>query len=197
VNPEFVRVYGYASSELIGRTTPRILKGGGTPLDDYASFWQQLRSREVVRREFVNRTKDGTMVQIEGSANPIVMNDSLVGFLAVQRDVTARKATEAALRESEARYRALAEAAHDSIFIVNADARIEYANAISLERFGLRADAIGSRLLDVFARETGEEMWRELSSVFSTGPAPLFRASIRRTEWRTVAGCLARPTVSS
>ena len=169
VNPEFVRVYGYTATELVGRSTPRILKSGTTSTEEYSSFWQQLGNREVVRREFVNRKKDGTTVQIEGSANPIVMDDSLVGFLAVQRDVTARKATEAALRESEARYRALAEAAHDSIFIINVDGRIEYANAVSLERFGLPADAIGRRVHDVFPREAAEKMWEELSSVFSTG----------------------------
>ena len=176
VNPEFVRVYGYTPEELIGRTTPRILKSGGTSAEEYASFWRQLRSGQVVKREFVNRRKDGATVQIESSANPIVMNDDLVGFLAVQRDVTARKATEAALRESESRYRALAEAAHDSIFIVDADARIEYANAVSLERFQMKSDAIGKPLFDVFPRESAEEMWKELSSVFSSGKRQYFES---------------------
>ena len=82
----------------------------------------------------MNRTKQGSRVEIESSANPILMNDELVGFLAVQRDITNRKATEAALRESERGIRNLAEAAHDSIFIVNRDATIQYANAASADR---------------------------------------------------------------
>lgn len=176
VNPEFVRLYGYSSSELVGRSTPRILQGGLTHPDEYALFWQRLCNREVVSREFVNRRKDGEMIHIECSANPIVMNDDLVGFLAVQRDVTARKATEAALRKSESRYRALAEAAHDSIFIVDADARLEYANTVGLERFQIDGDAIGKRLFDVFAREVAEEMWNELSSVFSSGKRQYFES---------------------
>jgi two-component system cell cycle sensor histidine kinase/response regulator CckA len=174
VNPEFVRVYGYTPGELIGRATPRILKSGSTSADDYDAFWQQLRGGQVVKREFVNRRKDGTTVQIEGSANPIVMNDNVVGFLAVQRDVTARKATEAALRESEARYRALAEAAHDSIFIVDSDGRIEYANAVSLERFRIGSDPAGKRLVDVFPPAAAGEMSKELSAVFSTGRRQYF-----------------------
>jgi PAS domain S-box-containing protein len=175
VNPEFVRVYGYTPAELIGRSTPRILNSGTTSPDEYASFWQQLQNRQVVKREFVNRRKDGAIVQVESSANPILMDDELVGFLAVQRDVTTRKATEVALRESEARYRALAEAAQDSIFIVDSDARIEYANAISIERFRLRSEAaIGQRLFDLFAPETAATMWRELSSVMSTGTRQYF-----------------------
>lgn len=82
VNPEFVRVYGYAATELVGRSTPRILKSGTTSAEEYSSFWQQLRKSEVVRREFVNRKKDGTTVQIEGSANPIVMDDRSIATLA-------------------------------------------------------------------------------------------------------------------
>src|SRR4026209_3030844 len=96
VNPEFERVYGYAAADVIGVHTPRILKGGGTQPDEYAAFWNRLTSHEVVRREFINRTKDGTMVHVESSANPIVADGACIGFLAVQRDVTQRKAIELA-----------------------------------------------------------------------------------------------------
>ena len=170
VNPEFVRLYGYPSSEVVGRATPRILKGGAATPDEYQAFWKQLANNEVVRREFVNRTKSGELVQVESSANPIFTAEGRVGFLAIQRGITARKATEAALRESERRYRTLAEAAHDSIFIVNHEQRIEYANAISAERFGISSqDAIGKRLSELFPAVTAEEMWRELSIVFASG----------------------------
>jgi len=72
VNPEFVRVYGYAPEEIVGVHTPRILKGGRTPAHEYAAFWQELAAQQVVRREFVNRTKTGSLVFDESSANPIV-----------------------------------------------------------------------------------------------------------------------------
>jgi PAS domain S-box-containing protein len=101
VNPEFVRVYGWEPSEVVGVTTPRILKGGSVASEEYAGFWHQLLGNNVVRREFANRTKSGALVYVESSANPIFISGELVGFVAVQRDVTARKATEAALRESE------------------------------------------------------------------------------------------------
>src|ERR1043166_2629986 len=59
VNPEFTRVYGYEPSQVVGRTTPRILKSGTTSHDDYDAFWRLLRQRQVVRREFLNKAKDG------------------------------------------------------------------------------------------------------------------------------------------
>jgi PAS domain S-box-containing protein len=170
VNPEFVRVYGYTPSEIVGRTTPRILKSGLSSDTEYAAFWQMLSNNEVVRREFVNRTKSGSLVQVECSANPIVSDGERVGFLAVQRDITARKATAAALKQSEMRYRALAEAAHDGIFIIDREGRIEYVNAGATEPFGVRSeDAIGKRIHDVFSREIADAMWQRVSTVFATG----------------------------
>jgi len=175
VNPEFIRLYGYRPSEVIGRTTPRLLKSGSMTAEEYASFWQELLANRVVKREFVNRTKSGALVQVEGSANPIFSADELVGFVAVQRDVTERKATEAALRASEHRYRTLAEAAHDSIFIVNRNGEIEYANTVSVERFGIQSqEAIGRRLHDVFPPLTADQMWGQLSTVFTTGTRQYF-----------------------
>jgi PAS domain S-box-containing protein len=168
VNPEFVRVYGYQPSEAIGRT-PRMLKSGAMATDAYAPFWQKLLAKKIVRQEFTNRTKSGALVHVDSSANPIFNGSELVGFLAVQRDITERKATEAALRDSEHRYRTLAEAAHDSIFIVNRSGEIEYANTVSSARFGISSEAaIGQRLHDVFTGETADEMWRALSTVFAT-----------------------------
>jgi two-component system, cell cycle sensor histidine kinase and response regulator CckA len=169
VNPAFVRVYGYEPSEVVGRETPRILKSGLRSADEYTDFWQQLKACQVVRGEFINRTKAGDLVHIDNSANPIVDHGRLVGFLAIQRDITQRKATEAALRQSEHRYRTLAEAAHDSIFIINRGGELEYANTVSMERFGIRSeDAIGKRLHDLFPEETADEIWRDVSTVFET-----------------------------
>src|SRR5207245_11027392 len=72
VNPEFVRVYGYDPSEVVRRTTPRLLKSGTTDPEEYAEFWHRLKRNQIVRREFLNRTKQGTLLIIESSANPIV-----------------------------------------------------------------------------------------------------------------------------
>ena len=175
VNPEFVRVYGYEPSEVIGRHTPRLLKGGAVAPEEYETLWAHLRRHDVVRREFVNKTKSGAMVLMESSVNPIVANGECVGFLAVQRDITQRKATEHALRESEARYRTLAEAAQDLIFIVNRDGAVDYANAAALDRFGLQnRPVLGRTLHDLLPGATADELWRGMWQVFETGERQSF-----------------------
>ncbi len=102
VNPEFTRVFGYAAEEVVGKTTPRILKSGKVAADFYAGFWNRLLQKEIVRTEFVNKTKDNRLVNMEVSVNPILDDGgAITGFLAIQRDVTARKQLEEQFRQSQ------------------------------------------------------------------------------------------------
>src|SRR5665811_745776 len=72
--------------------------------EDYAYFWQTLLDKRIVKGELVNKTKDGRVLTVEGSANPIVNErDEVVGFLAIQRDITDLRLAEEALRESQER----------------------------------------------------------------------------------------------
>ena len=91
VNPEFTRLYGHTAKEVVGKTTPRILKSGMMAAQDYKRFWQTLLNKEVVKGKFINNCKDGRLVTVEGSASPILDDiGAIVGFLAIQRDITQR-----------------------------------------------------------------------------------------------------------
>jgi PAS domain S-box-containing protein len=91
VNPEFTRLYGYQADEVVGKTTPRILKSGLMTARDYERFWEALLNKQVVKKEFINRCKDEQVVTVEGSAS-LILDESgeIVGFLAIQRDITQR-----------------------------------------------------------------------------------------------------------
>ncbi len=94
INPAFEKLYGYFWDEAVGQT-PRILKSGKISQEVYEHFWQTLLAKSSTSGELINRTSDGRLITIESSANPILDNDgNLLGFLAVQRDVTERKRTE-------------------------------------------------------------------------------------------------------
>jgi PAS domain S-box-containing protein len=95
VNPSFTAVYGHQASEVIGKVTPRILKSGQMDETSYKSFWQELLNNRVVKGELINNTKDGRSIHIESSSNAI-MNEAgeLIGFVAIQKDITKRKQIE-------------------------------------------------------------------------------------------------------
>ncbi len=100
VNPGFEKLYGWSREEAIGQT-PRILKSGFITQEQYAHFWQTLLNKGVVAGEIINKTKDGRLVHVDGSNNPIVNAEGvLVGFLSVHTDISQRKTSEAQLERS-------------------------------------------------------------------------------------------------
>jgi len=72
INPEFTRLYGYSAEDVVGKTTPRILKSGMMTPQDYELFWETLLNKQVVQGEIINKCKDGRLVTIGSSANPIL-----------------------------------------------------------------------------------------------------------------------------
>ena len=164
VNREFEHLYGYSSLEVVGRCTPRILKSGQTTPEGYAMWWTRLNRGESIRANFVNRTRDGRLVEVEISTN-VVRSDlqEIIGFLAVQRDVTLQGQADAALRRSEERYRALAETANDAIFIVDRDNRFEYLNSTAVRRLGgANQPIIGRSFQECFGPEEGPRLERAI-----------------------------------
>lgn len=100
VNPSFTRVYGYTQKEAVGNN-PKILKSGLFDASYYEKFWDTITSGNVMEGEIINRTKEGRFVNIRLSSNPIINDDNeIIGFLAIQEDITEQKKKDEALKES-------------------------------------------------------------------------------------------------
>src|SRR5207247_8779757 len=70
--------------------------------------------------------KDGSLAWVEVSASNIEQNVQVGGGRGVVRDVTAGKRADEALRESEGRYRLLAENSTDVIWVRDLNLRLTY-----------------------------------------------------------------------
>ncbi|XYD11853.1 PAS domain S-box protein (plasmid) [Methylobacterium sp. NMS12] len=105
-NPAFCRMTGYACEEVVGRS-PRFLQGPGTDRVMLDRVRETLSRGDVFRGEAVNYRKDGSTYRIEWLITP--MHDGtgqLSHWIAVQRDITEQRRTEAALREAGEQARA-------------------------------------------------------------------------------------------
>lgn len=97
INPAFEKIYGFPGSEVLGKT-PRILKSGLIPPEIYKQVWDTLLAGKPVKGEIKNKTKDGRIIDIEASNNPILdEKGNILGFLSINRDITERKKAESEL----------------------------------------------------------------------------------------------------
>ena len=109
INPKFTELTGYTSEELLGQN-PKIMQSGSTPMEHYQSMWQNILSTGEWCGEIKNQKKDGEDYWVYECVSTIKNNrDEVTHFLAVEEDITQRKETESALRESEERFRQMAE----------------------------------------------------------------------------------------
>lgn len=81
-----------------------------------------------------------------------------------------RKKSEKALINSEERYRTLAEASHDLIFIASPDGQLEYINRFAAGQFNSNPeDLVGKHISDLFSIQLFDRNSRELQDVIQSG----------------------------
>ncbi len=98
INPRFTQQTGYTPDDVIGKT-PRILKSGETPPEDYQRLWKTITHGDVWHGEFHNKQKNGDLYWELASISPVCdAQGAITHFVAVKEDITARKQTEEALR---------------------------------------------------------------------------------------------------
>lgn len=109
VNPKFCQMTGYSKQEILGHS-PRILQSGSTSVEQYQILWQNLLELGEWRGEIKNQKKNGEYYWAYESISAIKNNvGKITHLLAVEEDITERKHFEAALKESEERFRQMAE----------------------------------------------------------------------------------------
>lgn len=86
---------------------------------------------------------DGQWRVLHTDAHPrIHAGGAFGGMIGVNIDVTEARAAEAALRESEARFRLMADTAPSPVWMTNPEAKVEFVNAALVEFYGQPADSI-------------------------------------------------------
>ncbi|MFM9900295.1 MAG: EAL domain-containing protein, partial [Polaromonas sp.] len=94
VNDAFERRTGYARGEVLGRS-PRLLQGKRTQRAELDRVREALESRQPVRVELINYTKQGEPYWVELEIVPVdYFHRGLTHWVAVARDISERKAAE-------------------------------------------------------------------------------------------------------
>jgi PAS domain S-box-containing protein len=121
VNPAFTAMTGYTAEDAIGKT-PRMLQGPLTDKTVLSRLRRNLESGEAFAGEAINYRKDGVPFNLEWQVAPIRdASGKVTHFVAIQHDITARKETENALRESNGKFQQLVDNITDAFWIRSPD----------------------------------------------------------------------------
>jgi PAS domain S-box-containing protein len=126
VNDAFERQMGYPHDEICGRTSLE-LDVWPSPADREAMVGALMRHDTVRDQHAQFRTKSGRLITTLYSAGLITL-DGRDCILAAIADITAQTLAEDALRESESKFRMLAETTPSGIFISRSDGTLCYFN---------------------------------------------------------------------
>ncbi|MDS4031015.1 MAG: PAS domain S-box protein [Candidatus Contendobacter sp.] len=124
VNQSFAALTGYAPDEALGRNHRDLVRSGIQGPEFYANLWRTILAGQVWEGEIVNRRKDCGQYHEFMTVTPVRNHDGTIGhFVAVKQDITARKQTEEALRDSEMRLRLFIEHAPAALSMFDREMR--------------------------------------------------------------------------
>ena len=165
-NPAVVDLLGYTPEEVVSKDFSEFLAP-----EDY-NFVMNNHKNRLEGKDCINAysfriiTKEGlkiwvqiNIVDIEWDGKPAVLN--------FMRDITEQKLAAKALRESEEKFKAISESAHDAIIMMDNIGNVTYWNKAAEDIFNMPSkEVIGKHLHSLIAPKKYYEKYRKAFSVF-------------------------------
>lgn len=174
-NDQMCRILGYDRSEIIGRhpaeLSPPRQRDGRDSREVAAEYVKAALTGTPQLFHWTHRRKDGSLIDTEISLKAIELKPRKV-LLATMRDITERLRSEEALRESEKRFRSVADCAPDAIISADRDGNVVFWNQRAQSMFGYREDEIAGKPVTLLMPERyrrGHEEW--MGRYLATGEA--------------------------
>lgn len=147
------RIYGYPAKEFIGRSLGELMTAGQQ--SGQASTLESIAAGSRVEpHHAVHVVKDGRRVDVLMTVSPIRdAGAHVVGAAVTVRDQTAQRRTERNFRSSEARGRAIVEAAVDAIILIDRRGQIEEFNPAAERLFAYPSHEVIGRNVSMLMPE--------------------------------------------
>jgi len=187
-NNAMARMYGYDSADqILGARLGDLLPGSEQKNIDYLrALHASGYSLNDVESSELDRY--GNAKVILNNLSAIVENGMIVRAWGTQRDITAQKRAEEALRASEERYRLLTEHSPDGVVVTAADGTIHLVNPSVLRMLGTSAEHMtGRSLFDFVVAEFHDDCRALMTIVMTEGtPATQVEGTLRSVDGRRI-----------
>jgi PAS domain S-box-containing protein len=176
VNDAAALHYGFSREEFLSMSIKDI-----RPPEDVAALLENIsQPLEKIDTPDVwkHRKKDGTIIEVEVTSHELLF-DGKVSRLVLANDVTERKVAEEALRESEAKFRTVAETASDAIITIDENSNILFVNPAAEKIFGYATEEMLGQPLPMLMPSRFQKSHRE-------GVGRFIRTGERNISWKSV-----------
>ncbi|MBP7693545.1 MAG: PAS domain S-box protein, partial [Anaerolineales bacterium] len=195
-NRPFASVLGYSgdpANDIGSVFSPAVTHPDDRPaLQDKFQWTAQARDGDIFSCEYRVRHADGTWHWI--GAREMVFSRAGNGapqqIMGVAQDITTRKQAEAALRESEERFRVLVNTLPDGIAVVASDGRLTFVSPNALALFGRDqpAEALGRSPLAFIAPEDQARAQADIQNALRGLPSPHNQYTLLKKDGARFAG---------
>jgi PAS domain S-box-containing protein len=157
-NKAITEILGYSAEEMLSMPPEEIAELIFN--EDRAVCFERLQKRfrdEIAKKSVAFRAvrKDGFVVLVEASSNPIKYNGQLA-MLCVFSDINERERTNRALKASDELFRELANSLPEMVFEADLNGKITYVNQVAFETTGYTQEDIEKGIFTQFFYNIGE-----------------------------------------
>ncbi len=162
-------IMGIKASEAIGKPIEDIIH----PVEEYPGQNEErlkvLQTKGVNREEQIYRTPRGD-IWVDVQAQAIEDNGKRTGWVTLLTDITSRKKTEEALKQSEEKYRELINTSTDAIISTDPRMNITIFNHGAEVIFGYKEnEVLGQSMMVIFPPDLYKDISREIINIKSIG----------------------------
>jgi PAS domain S-box-containing protein len=166
VNPAACTMYGYDRDEMIGLSADDIIPQ--EYYHEFRNFERELSRRGQYSAESVNLRKDGSRLHIELRGTPY----NYAGrrhLLVLVRDVSERRKAQEELRQSEKRFRMLADSLPQTVFEMDLQGQLTFVNQGGLSMFGYSREDLagGLNAFNMFGQAEQQRVRRNVERIVS------------------------------
>jgi len=192
-NPGAEKIFGYTRDEAVGKNLDDLVSGPDVVDEAKANTKKVLSGQNLSPTETIRYRKDGTAVNVIVAGSSIQIDGEMHGVVAVYTDITDRKRTEEALRESEEKFRLTFESVPDAVTISSMeDGLYLYVNDGFCRITGYaKEEAVGKTAFELGLYVNPADRERLLANLQDKGMVEAFEVQFRMKDERVVDALLS------